>query len=151
MIWEEYKTEFEPDGHLRQIHIKHVSLNDWRAFIDFLQHTETTLDYSIENQPSKLPDDINNIVLNQQQSPCLTLHLDGVTVRCHFSTPENITLDFDPKEIDNEPRAKVIFRLMSTVGRTLNKPVTLTPENNEHKILFIYQPGKGIDYIASKE
>ena len=151
MIWEEYKTVFTPDGYLRHILIKDISSDDWQAFVDFLRRTEATLDYSIDGQLRALPDNIKSLLIDQKQSKLLTIHLEDVAVHCHFFTSEYIKLDFEPNDIDSEPKAKVIFRLMSTTGRTLNKPVILTSENNEHKILFIYEPGKGIDYISTNK
>ena len=148
MIWNEYKFEFEPDGSLRDIYIKGVDLNDWQAFIDFLRGTEATLDYYVEGEPAELPASIAEVVIDQIHTHLLTIGLDGVAVNCHFFIPEEIELDLDPREIDNESKAMVVFRLMSTVGRTLNKQVILTPENTEGQPIFKYEPGAGIKHIA---
>lgn len=148
MIWDEYKVEFIPDGSLRDIYIKGVDIDDWQSFIDFLRSTEATLDFYIEGEEAKLPDCIKDIVLDREHQYLLSIRLDGVTVNCHFFTLVEIELDLDPKEIDSETRAKVIFRLMSTVGRVLNKQVILTPENAEEQPIFKYEPGAGIAYLA---
>lgn len=148
MTWEEYKIEFEPDGSLRDIYIKDVDLNGWQSFIDFLRRTDAVLDYYVEGEAANLPTSIDKVVLNQDHPYLLSIHLDGVTVNCHFSIPEEIELDLDPREIDNEAKAKVVFRFMSTVGRTLNKEVILTPENTEEQPIFKYEPGVGIKHLA---
>jgi hypothetical protein len=148
MIWEEYKTEFEPNGSLRYIHIKDVDLNSWQSFIDFLRRTDAALDYSVEGEAANLPTSIAKVVLDQDHPHLLSIHLDGVTVNCHFLIPEEIGLDIDPREIDNEAKAKVVFRFMSTVGRTLNKQVVLTQEITEEQPIFKYEPGAGITHMA---
>ena len=148
MKWEGYKAEFTPDGSLRDIYIKDVDIDDWQSFIDFLRSTEATLDFYIEGEEAKLPDCIKNILLDREHPYLLSIRLDGVTVNCHFFTPVEIELDLDPQEIDSETKAKVIFRLMSTVGRVLNKQVILTPENAEEQPIFKYEPGAGIEYLV---
>jgi hypothetical protein len=148
VIWEEYKTEFVPDGSLRDIYIKDVDINDWQSFIDFLQSTVATLNYTIDGEAVKLPDCIEDVFLDQKHQHLLSVRLDGVTVNCHFIAPAEIELDLDPKEIDSESKAKVIFRFMSTVGRALKKQVALTPENSKGQAIFTYKPGIGVEYLA---
>jgi hypothetical protein len=148
MIWEDYKIEFEPDGSLRDIYIKDVELSDWQAFIDFLRRTDANLEYFVEGEPAELPQSIAEVVISQDHPYLLTIGLDGLTVNCHFFIPEEIELNIDPREIDSEAKAKVVFRLMSTVGRALNKQVILTPENNEERLIFKYEPGAGIKHMA---
>ena len=149
MKWEEYKVEFTPDGSLRDIYIKGVDINDWQSFIDFLRSTEASLDFYIEGEEAKLPDCIKDIVLDREHAYLLSIRLDGVTVNCHFFTSVEIELDLDPQEIDSESKAKVIFRLMSTVGRVLNKQVILTLENAKEQPVFKYEPGAGIEYLTT--
>lgn len=148
MAWDEYQKEFEPDGAPREIYVKNVDLNHWQSFIDFLRRTAASLNYSVEGTPAELPTSIAEVILDQEHSHRLAIHLNGVTVNCHFFTPEKIKLDFDPREIDSEAKAKVIFRFMSTVGRTLNRQVILTLENAETQPIFRYEPGAGIEYLA---
>ncbi|MFT5676695.1 hypothetical protein [Shewanella sp. GutDb-MelDb] len=121
---------------------------DWQAFIDFLRCSEATLNYFVEGEPTKLPASIAEVVVSQDHPNLLTIGLDGVTVNCHFFIPEEIELDIDPRDIDSEARAKVVFEFMSTVGKALNKQVILTPENTEEQPLFTYEPGASIKHLA---
>ena len=148
MIWEEYKYEFTPDGRLRDIYVEGVNINDWQYFIDFLRSTEASLDFYVESEEAKLPDSIKDIVFDREHAYLLSIRLDGITVNSHLYRPAEIELEFDPQEIDSETKAKVIFRLMSTVGRVLNKKVILTPHNVKKQPIFKYEPGAGIEYSA---
>lgn len=147
MNWEEYKSEFVPDGSLRDIYIKHTRPDDWQAFIDFLRSTEATLDYFIDGEPAALPANIQEVLLDKAHSHLLAIGLDEITVNCHFFVTEEIELDLDPRDIDCEARARVIFRLMSTVGRVLKQEVILTRENCADRPIFTYKPGAGIRYL----
>lgn len=147
MIWGEYKSEFQIDG-LMVIRIENTDLNDWQSLIDFLRSTEATLDYSIEGKTADLPSSVAEVVLDMESSGLLNIGLDGVAVHCHFLASDEIQLDLDPGQIDNENKARIVFRLMSTVGRTLKKTVLLAPKNNEEDVSFRYEPGKGIEHLA---
>ena len=62
--------------------------------------------------------------------------------------PGEIELDIDPETIDSEIKAMIIFRLMSTVGRTLNKQVVLAAGDTDELPIFKYVPGSGLEYLA---
>jgi hypothetical protein len=147
MNWDEYKSEFQPDGRLMDICVVGADLNDWQSFVDFLRKTEAGLDYFVDEAPAELPASIDEVVVDQDHAHLLVIVLDGVTVNCHFLVLEEIELDFDPREIDCEAKAKVVFRLMSTVGRVLNKQVILMPETADGKPTFKYEPGVGIRHL----
>ena len=141
--WEDYKAEFTSDGQSMKIVIKGVNLNDWQSFIDFLKRTEAGMDFYCDGEAATLPENIWDVVLDQMHACQLSIHLNGVTVNCHLLVPGEIELDIDPEEVDSETRAKVVFRLMSTVGRTLNKQVVLTRGNIDEVPIFKYVPGSG--------
>jgi hypothetical protein len=146
--WEDYKAEFTPDGQSRKIVIKGVNLNDWQSFIDFMKRTEAGMNFYCDGEAATLPENIWDIVLDQKHACQLSIRLNGITAHCYFLLADEIELEIDPVEIDGEAKAKVVFRLMSTVGRTLNKHVVLTLENNGEKPAFRYEPGSGIKYLA---
>ena len=148
MNWEDYKIEFEPDGSLRDIYIKDVDLSDWQAFIDFIRGIDAVLNYFVEGELTELPSNIAEVVMSQDRPYLLTIGLDGVTVNCHFFLPEEIELDIDPRDIDNEGKAKIVFGFMSNVGSVLNKEIILTPENTEEQPIFKYEPGASIKHLA---
>lgn len=138
--------EFISDGIPRTISIDQTCLNDWQSLIDYLIKTDASLAYFVKGHTKKLPEHINENYFRPDGSCMLSIYLDGVQVICPFLEINNITLTFDPKEIDNELKAKVIFRLMSTVGRTLGKAVALYADNSRKRPAFTYQPGTGLEY-----
>ena len=146
MGWKNYKHEFISDGIPRNISIDQTRLNDWRSLIDYLVKTDASLAYFVNGVTEKLPEHINENYFSPDGLCMLSIYLDGVQVICPFLEINNITLTLDPKEIDNELKAKVIFRLMSTVGRTLDKTVTLYADISLKRPVFIYRPGTGLEY-----
>ncbi|WP_455203710.1 hypothetical protein [Kaarinaea lacus] len=151
MIWDDYKNEFDADGGLRDIYVNDTSLKDWQRFVDYLRKTEARLEYFVDNEVQALPAQIDEIFQSREHARLLSIDLGGVSLNCHFFVLDQIELDFDPGDIRSEAQAKVVFRLMSTVARVLDKVVILTYENEDQQPVFKYQPGKGLEYLAPKK
>lgn len=148
MYWEEYKNEFLAERSLRNIVITNVTLGDWQAFIDYLRKTRAVMQYFVDGKVKELPDKVGKVVLGRMHTYLLRIQLNEIAVTCDFLLPGEIKLVLDPREVRNELEAKIIFRLMSTAGRILNKPVVITSGNSEAQSLFIYKPGRGVKYLA---
>jgi len=148
MLWDEYKIEFISDGSLRDIYIKDIDLDDWQAFIDILRSMDLELKYEVDGKVSNLTEFIKDIVLDCERSHLLRILLDEISINCHFFMSNEIELDLDPKEIDSEDKAKIIFNFMSEIGNTLKKEVTLAPENEEKEYIFKYNFETGIEYFT---
>ncbi len=147
MDWKAYKSEFTADGDLRKILITNVTQENWQKILNFLLKTEVTLNFFIDGVMSEIPSQIERVFQKEKHQYLLSLVLDDVTLNCHFDKHEDIVLSFDPGQITNEAEAKLIFRVMSTFGRRLNKVVVLTAENREEQPIFQYKPAQGLTYI----
>jgi len=147
MDWKAYQNEFIADGQLRQIIINNVTQENWQKILNFLLKTEVTLHFFINGVRSELPSQIEDVFHKDKQQYFLSLIFDDVTLNCNFDRHEDIVLSFDPEQIRNEAKAKLIFRIMSTFGRRLNKVVVLTVENREEQPIFQYEPGQGLTCI----
>ncbi|MBU2710501.1 hypothetical protein [Zooshikella harenae] len=148
MNWNEYKSAFLVGGYLRKIVVKDVSVDGWQLLIDFLRSTDAKLDLYKGGEKIFLPHSVKNIVTSIEQSYSLIITLNMIKLYCDFAKVQQIILIFEPTEVDDEIKAKIIFRLMSTVGRILDKKVVLTQENKNNKILFEYVSGEGLEYLV---
>lgn len=147
MIWEDYKRDFVDGAIQRNIFINHVAASDWQHLIEFLQKTQVKLTLYSDGRRIPLPADFQSI-LNQNNNPYhLTLQLDDILLSCYFETPEQIQFEFETSSINNEFKANAILRLMSTMGRVLNKSVTMVKPDIEKK-LFEYKPGDSFEYFG---
>ncbi len=147
MDWKAYKSEFTADGDLRKIIITNVTQENWQKILNFLLKTEVTLNFFIDGVRSEIPPQIERVFQKNKHQYLLSLVFDDVTLNCYFDRHEDIVLSFDPGQITNEAEAKLIFRVMSTFGRRLNKVVVLTAENREEQPIFKYEPAQGLTYI----
>jgi hypothetical protein len=126
---------------MRDIHVLNTKIEDWQKFIDFLQ--ESKYSYSIDGTIHVLPEDISDVFTDVNIRPLLTLKVGGVNIKCHFFTSDEIELDFDPREVSDEYKAKTVFEFMKAVGSALGLPVRMTPENLEERPIFEYSPETG--------
>lgn len=147
MDWNAYKSEFTADGDLRKIIITNATQENWQKILNFLLKTEVILNFFIDGVRSEIPPQIERVFQKDKHQYLLSLVFDDVTLNCHFDRPEDIVLSFDPGQITNEAKAKLIFRIMSTFGRRLKKVVVLTAENREEQPIFQYKPEQGLTYI----
>ena len=147
MDWKAYQNEFIADGNLRKIIINNVTQKNWQKILNFLVKTEVTLHFFIDGVRSELPSQIEDVFQKDKHQYLLSLIFDDVTLNCYFDRREDIVLSFDPGQITNEAKAKLIFRIMSTFGRRLNKVVVLTVESREEQPIFQYEPAQGLTYI----
>ncbi len=147
MDWKAYQNEFIADGNLRKIIINNVTQKNWQKILNFLVKTEVTLHFFIDGVRSELPSQIEDVFQKDKHQYLLSLIFDDVTLNCYFDRHEDIVLSFDPGQITNEAKAKLIFRIISTFGRRLNKVVVLTVESREEQPIFQYEPAQGLTYI----
>ena len=150
MLWEEYKSEFSCDGNPRDLCIDGVDQRDWQSMLSFIRSTHASMDFYIDGKVAALPSNLTDVLNNSQHDYLLKMHFGGVNIQCDFLTPEQIQLAIDPSEIDDEFKANLIFRLMSTIGRTLDKPVVFAQGNQQEKTIFEYKPGETVEYVATR-
>jgi len=149
MLWEEYKSEFKPDGFLRDLLIKDVDIKDWHSVIHFLKSTHAMLEFFIDGRQAPLPHDFATVINDPSHDYLLSVNLGGVDMNCPMNAADQIELVFDPVMIDDEFKANLIFRLMSTIGRTLDKPVYCSHTDENRHPVFEYKPGHTVEYLSS--
>lgn len=97
------------------------------------------LSFFVNCQPEAIPDDFAGATSERERSrgPYLAVALaPGLTIDCHFFTPDEIEFSFDPREIRSEREFGLVLSFMELVGTAVEKPVLLTPENLiQHPIL----------------
>jgi hypothetical protein len=147
MQWEDYKAAFKANGALDILQVKNTCLEDWYRFIEFLRKTYTDLTYAIDGDTQALPEDLRRLELSREHSHLLTIQLGEVKLYCPYLHSEEITFEFNPEEIRNEMHARVLFRFMSTMGRVLDKPVTLSKRHATEQAIFLYERGHGLRFL----
>lgn len=147
MDWRDYQHEFGVQEGLQQIVIADVTPKDWQKILGFLQKTEVDLTFYLDGVKSVLPTRVEDILGNHAHQYLLSLRFDGLALQCNFARADAIVLSYDPAQITDETRATLLFRVMSTCGRRINKVAVLTALNQETNPIFRYEHGQGLTYI----
>jgi hypothetical protein len=147
MDWRDYQHEFGVQDALQQIFIADVKPKDWQKILSFLQKTEVDLTFSIDGVVSALPVKIEDIFGDHGHQYLLSLRFDGLALQCDFARADAIVLSYDPAQIIDETKATLLFRVMSTFGRRINKVAVLTAPDQETNPIFRYEHGQGLTYI----
>lgn len=144
VAWDEYGNAFLKSDGPWVISIDDVSAADWQRFLDYLHRIDAGLEYSVDGEKRQVPERMELAESGGAQTRLLSIQLGAVRLECPCFTPEAISLSFDPAQIDTEGRARILFRLMSTTGRLLDRVVVMGPEDVPP--VFEYQPGTGLRY-----
>ncbi len=135
MKWEDYSTDFDWDGSLRDIYVLETSVLDWQKLFDFLKSSDYTFAYQLY-ELEELPGSIEIFGERRENKGLLCVDAGDVTLNCHFFCREIIEFDLDPREVKGEEQANFVFDFMRQLGRALNKEVILTPENMLESPIF---------------
>lgn len=144
VTWDDYGNDFQQMGSPWVIGIAPVSETDWQRFMDYLNKTDAMLEYYVDGEKQQLPENMEQIESGRAKTRLLTIRLGALRLECPCCTPQAISLSLNPSQIDTEGRARILFRLMSTTGRLLDRRVVLGPESAAP--VFEYLPGTGLRY-----
>jgi hypothetical protein len=144
VTWDDYGNDFQQAGSPWVMTIAPVSETDWQRFMDYLHKTDAMLEYFVDGEKEQLPENIKQTESGRAKTRLLSIQLGALRLECPCCTPQAIRLSFNPSQIDAEGRARILFRLMSTTGRLLDRQVVLGPEATAP--VFEYLPGTGLRY-----
>ena len=150
IVWRDYQHEFTRRDGLQQIVIADVAPKDWQKILRFLQKTEVALAFYVDGVVSTLPVNIEAIFGDHTHQYLLSLRFDDLTLQCDFARADAIVLRYDPAQITDETKATLLFRVMSTFGRRINKVAVLSALGQETDPIFRYEHGQGLVYLTRK-
>ena len=128
--WVRATEAFEVDGSLRDLYVLGTDEGDWARLLAFLRGGRWPVEYSVDELPSVLPDQAEQVFeLRQEASPLLRVDPDGLALHCHFFDPSEIEFDFDPARADGQAWLGRLLAFMGDIAALLGKPVLMTPEN----------------------
>ena len=149
MEWTTYKSAFSPDNQPRYICVPGVSLADWNTYYRLLLRTTMGVKLLRDGEPVALPEHIGANLFEPGHRHLLALDMAGLKIFWRLEIIDMMRFQFLPQAIVSERHATLLFRIMSTLGRRLDREVFLMhPEGT--RVLFRYVPGReGIVYMRS--
>lgn len=136
--WYELKSQFEPEGSLRDIYVEDIDESVWNLFINKLRASCYQLIFTHGEEMVSLPESFGEIKKLQETDPT-TLGIiveESIHINCHFFIGSEIELDVSPKEIDRESKFNILVKFLRWLNSSLNKPVKLTHENSQTEVIL---------------
>jgi hypothetical protein len=141
MNWTEIKEKiYYCDGSLRDIYILQTNMEDNKKWTDFVNEHYTVKWFNGLTQTDEKEIDFEVIkgYLNREHDLCssASIFLDKIQINNHFFIDSEIENDISPKEINSLQDHERIISYMIGISKILNKPIILTPENEQGTILI---------------
>ena len=148
MEWNHYKDAFTPDNQPRYICVPGVTLADWNTYYHLLLRTSMGVKLLQDGEPVALPEHIHVDLFGPEHRHLLALDMAGLKIFWRLEIVDMMRFQFLPQAILSERQATLLFRIMSTLGRRLNREVFLMhPEGT--RVLFRYIPGREeVEYVG---
>ena len=141
MNWTELKKEiYYWDGSWRDIYVLQTGIEDNKKWTDYVNEK-----YRIEwfNGLTQAEETIINFDVikeywNGNHDLCSTakIFIDKIQINNHFFSETEIENDIDPREINSIQDHERVVKYMTDLSCLLDKPVILTPENDQEIILM---------------
>lgn len=150
--WETCKSDFRPDGSLRDIYILSATLRDWQSVLDLLRFLPEAR-YSFNDIVGPIPETIVEIFKVQALgSPMLNVPSGSTSLNFHFFTEDEVECDLLPNSVTSQADLDAILDFMSLIGNSTWKQVLLTPENcREHPIIIYDPPNEFFQYCGESD
>lgn len=142
MNWQTIKEEiYYWDGSWRDIYVLDTTWEDWRKWILLVNQTYEVTFYNGLTQQVEIGINAEAVFSYLTGKTDLinsaTIKLEGITIKCHFFTDEEIEIDIDPREIVLIEDHNLLINYMTTVSICLNKPVIMTAESSQDTIYIL--------------
>lgn len=142
MEWDSYRGAFVSDGFSRHIRVSGVTLSDWDTYYRLLRGSQADIRYFRDGDAEALPQHIDERPFQSGHRFMLILDMGGVRLTAHLQDSRVIDFQFHPEAVSSPAQATLLFRVMSTLGRRLDREaVMLHPEDG--RVLFRYRPDLG--------
>lgn len=135
--WSAQQRDFKRDGTLRDIYIHETTLADWSSVVRLLV-AEHGAQLARGGLAMPAPADLGDVFTSEIRW-WLGFSIGRIEVDCHFFTPDEIELSFDPDSV-TEPGLPGLLGLLVDLGEITRKAVILTYENLIQTVFFSYQP-----------
>src|SRR5436305_1204563 len=109
--WSLQKTDFEPDGSLRDVYVLGTTIDDWKNAISFILRGPFEAKLLRDEVAQTVPAEIESLF--GTTSNLLRFAVHGVELACHFFTVEEIEFDFVPNALTEESLFHVLEFMVS--------------------------------------
>lgn len=136
MQWENVRSDFEPDGGLRDIYVRNANAQVWCAFLSKLAVGPFQFRTSHGVVAIKLVSSFGEALRLSASDPVLLqIQLKtGLLLNCHFFCEDEIELDVDPRQVTDGVEFADLLEFVQWLANAVGERVIVTYENSSYEI-----------------
>jgi len=139
--WDRVRGEFYRDGSWRDIYVLGTSIEHWQRALDALRSSPFQMRYVRAAIECPLPSGAAEAFPEPGWADrLLSVDLHGPIANAHFFTETEIEFDLDPREVGSQRELDSILQFMHLLASATGREAILTPENQEHIVIFRVRP-----------
>lgn len=138
--YSDVRDEMTPDGSLRDVYLFNTSASVVRSYCEFVQSAEWPSTLQRGDKALGSISEAGDLWDPEQQRVLLTVDVAGARVNSHFFTPNEIELDFDPREV-TESNWAAIQDFLEFSSQQTARNAFLTLENSPECGILYMTPG----------
>lgn len=151
MNWTEIKKEiYYCDGSLRDIYVLQTSFEENEKWVNLVNELYNVKWFNglAKTDEQKINFEVVGGYLKGEHDLCssASVFIDKIQINNHFFLDNEIENDISPKEINTIQDHEKIIKYMTDISILLDKPVILTPENEQKTVLILVTKNK-IEYL----
>ncbi|ATL32983.1 hypothetical protein [Streptomyces formicae] len=144
LVWDDVRDLFDPEvmGALPDVSVPGTSVADWQAVFDLVRSSGWPWEYLEGGVAGQLPpaaevlarpDDADTAVLRVWPAPEVLMIFRPVSA-------DEIAFDIDLRELQGQGGVDLLCAFLASVGRRLDKPVTMTAEGDYENPVLGFVP-----------
>jgi hypothetical protein len=140
------------EGAFLDIYVVSTTVDEWQNLIETLRGPAWPSSYYLDNEPAPMPSDVREIFAHREVAHCLwqIRPSNDHSINCNFFDEKEIEFSVDPRDIDTQRHLHTMCDFISTIGRTLGKPVLVCIESEPRPPeLMRYEPT--IDEVVASQ
>jgi hypothetical protein len=141
--WARIGDFFAWDGSWLDLYVLGASLAEWNRIFTALRACEWKVEFQNDGAERPLPESAAACFAREEHSAMLSIAVGGVSLNCHFFTPDEIEFDVDPREVDGQASLDSLAAFMDFVANATERTVLLTYENSPEHPRCKSEPGSG--------
>ncbi|GLC24618.1 hypothetical protein [Roseisolibacter agri] len=142
--WPDVAPDFAPDGSLRDVYVFGTTEADWDAVLAHVRARYAPLRFTVDGEPAPVPARFaDGYAVRERAAPCLTFHVGGVALACHFFDPGQIEFDLLPQEVDGPERLAAVTAFLRELAHVTARPAVLTAASQPDPVILRADPVTG--------
>ena len=122
-----------------------VSDADWQRLIEYL--TVTDMRVNDGSQTGNGDDASRRGSRATAKASELALHAGPLEMACRYTAKRDIVIEIERVHIRDAASARIVLRLMSTLGRLLDRTSWLACDDRTGSRILQYRPGQGLSLV----